>query len=453
MKVALIGDVHANLPALVAVIDHAESEDAAAIWNVGDFVGYGPFPDEVVRYLRQREALSIVGNYDLKVLKFKRKAEKWRRTKRPEKFQAFQWAYEHLSSESRHYLRSLSRQMRIQLGGYQILLVHGSPDSVSEHLTPETPESRLRKLAKQAGADLIVCGHSHRPFVRKVQEVWFVNTGSVGRPEDGDPRATYALLDIIDGRFVIRHYRVAYDLQRAADAIRRQNLPEPFVKMLVQARDLETILETDEVDVTLSPVSKRELADSRLQAVLQLGERYHYDEKHAHQVMSLALQLFDELQPLHGLGEKWRFRLQCAALLHEIGWKEGYNGHHKAALRILLKTSSLPFKRKERRLIGLLARYHRRALPRSGHKHFSKLSSKKQQKVRMAAALLRIADGLDYTRRSLVRQLACDTEGERVVITCTVKHIADAEQSKALKKADLFEVAFDRALDIRWQFT
>ncbi|MFP4345718.1 MAG: YfcE family phosphodiesterase [Anaerolineales bacterium] len=453
MKVALIGDVHANFPALVAVIDHAEREGAAAIWNVGDFVGYGAFPEEVVRYLRQREALSIVGNYDLKVLKFKRKAERWRRTKRPEKYLAFQWAYEQLSPESRRYLRSLSRQMRLRLEGYRILLVHGSPDSVSEHLTPETSESRLRQLAKRASADLILCGHSHRPFVRKVQDVWFVNTGSVGRPEDGDPRATYALLDIGDGRFVIRHYRVAYDLRRAADAIHRQHLPEAFVQMLVQARDLDTVLETDEVDVTLSPVSERELADSRLQAVLQLGERYHYDEKHAYQVMTLALQLFDQLQPLHALGEKWRFRLQCAALLHEIGWKEGYNGHHKAALRLLLKTSSLPLKRKERRLVGLVARYHRRALPRPDHKHFSKLSSKQQQKVRLVAALLRIADGLDYTRRSLVRHLSCSSEGGRVVITCTVQHIADAEQAKALEKAVLFEVAFNRSLDIRWQFT
>jgi hypothetical protein len=73
VKLALIGDVHANLPALETVLSHAKREGVETIWNVGDSVGYGAFPDEVVQRLQQEHAVSIVGNYDLKVLKFKRK--------------------------------------------------------------------------------------------------------------------------------------------------------------------------------------------------------------------------------------------------------------------------------------------------------------------------------------------------------------------------------------------
>ncbi|MGC9398261.1 MAG: metallophosphoesterase family protein [Anaerolineae bacterium] len=89
MKIALIGDVHANLPALLAGITHAEKQGVAHIWHIGDFPGYGAFPNEIVQQLRRRQALSVIGNYDRKVLKFKRRAETWRRKKRPEKFLAF----------------------------------------------------------------------------------------------------------------------------------------------------------------------------------------------------------------------------------------------------------------------------------------------------------------------------------------------------------------------------
>lgn len=451
MKVALIGDVHGNYPALMAVLDHAESHGVETIWHVGDFVGYGAFPDQVVQHLRRTGALSIIGNYDRKVLKFKRKAAKWRRTKRPEKYLAFKWAYENLSPESREYLRTLSKQMRLTVEGFRILLVHGSPTSISEHLTPRTPEKRLRKLARKADADIVICGHSHHPFVRKVGKVWFINTGSVGRPEDGDARASYAIMGLKAGNFRARHYRVAYDVARAAAAIRRQRLPEAFAQMLIQAHNLDTILPTEEVNVTLSPLGAGGPEDSRLQSVLQLGERYRYGERHAHQVMRLALRLFDDLESLHGLGAKWRFRLQCAALLHEIGWYKGYEGHHETSLRIILDTPMPTLRRKERRLIGLIARYHRGPLPQAGHKHFSRLKPGKQHKVAMAAALLRVADGLDSTRRSVVRDLGCEIQDEKVTITCTGAHRGAAEQARVLEKGDLFERIFERRLEICWQ--
>jgi len=242
VKVALIGDVHANLPALEAVLAHARQHDVEAIWNVGDFVGYGAFPDEVVERLRQENALSIVGNYDLKALKFKKKKKKWRKSKQPEKFLAFQWAHDNLSEKSRKYLRSLPQEIRLQAEGRRILLTHGSPTSNEEHLTPSTPEERLRELAHKANVDVIICGHSHQPFARKVDGVWFINTGSVGRPDDGDPRACYAILQIKPQCFQVCHYRVAYDVERAVAAIRARKLPEAFAQMALQGHGLDVVL-------------------------------------------------------------------------------------------------------------------------------------------------------------------------------------------------------------------
>ena len=241
MKIALIGDVHANLPALEAVLVHAHQNNVAAIWNIGDFVGYGAFPDEVVRLLRKEHAESIIGNYDLKALKVKKKREKWEKSKIPEKWLAFQWAYEHLSRKSRKYLHSLPRKLKIKVEGWRVLLVHGSPVSIEEHLTPSTPESRLRELAAGVKADLIICGHSHQPFTRRVNDTWFINTGSVGRPDDGDPRASYAILELARGSLDVAHYRIEYDVERAAQAIRSAKLPEEFAQMLLRGVSLDRL--------------------------------------------------------------------------------------------------------------------------------------------------------------------------------------------------------------------
>ena len=243
MKVALIGDVHANLPALEAVLAHANEAGVQEIWHVGDFVGYGAFPDEVVKRLRREDALSIVGNYDLKVLILKKKMDKWRKSKRPEKWLAFKWAYENLSKKSRAYLRSLPKEIRFEVERKRILLTHGSPASIEEQLTPDTPEERLQELAHISDADVIVCGHSHRPLARQVDGVWFINTGSVGRPDDGDPRAAYAILHIQPELFQVRHYRLEYDVAEAVAAIRKHELPEAFAQMMLQGRNLDEVME------------------------------------------------------------------------------------------------------------------------------------------------------------------------------------------------------------------
>jgi len=243
MKVALVGDIHANLPALEAVLEHARRTGAEQIWNSGDSVGYNAFPEQVIQRLRAESVVSVIGNYDLKVLKFPNKGKKWKKKKRFEKWLAFKWAYEQLSAESLDYLASLPEQQRLKIEEQMVLLTHGSPASVEEHLYADTAEERLAELGRLADADLVVCGHSHQAFARRVEGVWFVNTGSVGRPDDGDPRATYAVLESDRRSIGIRHYRVSYDVQAAVAGIRQQGLPAAFEEMIRKGRKLDWILE------------------------------------------------------------------------------------------------------------------------------------------------------------------------------------------------------------------
>jgi putative phosphoesterase len=242
MRVALLGDVHANLPALEAVLDHAHRQKIDAIWNVGDFVGYGAFPNQVVKRLRKECVLNIIGNYDLKALEIKRKRKKWRKKRAPLKVHAFRWAYKNLSKKSRKYLRSLPEEISFEWYGRRILLTHGSPASNEEALGPTTPDERLHELAQMAKVDIVICGHSHQPFTRQVDEVWFINTGSVGRSDDGYPRATYAVMQMLPDMMDVEHFRVQYDVEKAVAAIRKNKLPEEFAQMLIRGISLDELI-------------------------------------------------------------------------------------------------------------------------------------------------------------------------------------------------------------------
>lgn len=243
VRIALIGDVHANLPALEAVLADATSRGATRVLNVGDFVGYGAFPEETVQRLKDEHVISTIGNYDLNVLNVKGMKKKTRPRSKQKRL-SLKWAYRHLSKESRAYLRSLPRELRLNLGGTRIYLTHGSPESITEYMTDETPEKRLREIKAMADADIIATGHAHQPFAKEVDGTWFVNTGSVGRPDDGDPRACYALLQL--NPFALYHFRVPYDIERAVAAIYENKLPDSFARIVQEGRPLDILKHYEE---------------------------------------------------------------------------------------------------------------------------------------------------------------------------------------------------------------
>jgi len=433
----LIGGVHANLPALKAVLEDASNNGVSEIWNVGDLTGYGAFPDDVVRRLCKEKAQSVVGNYDLKVLKVKEKKEETGEEKEgsPQDRNAIKWSYDNLSKKNRKYLKSLPEELRLESGGKRILLTHRSPLPGDEKIGPETTDEKLREFAHLADADVIIFGHSHRPFSRQVDGVWFINPGGAGKQDDGDPRASYAIMQI--NPFEVKHYRVDYDVEKAAAAIRKNGLPEIFAQMTLLG------LSPDAVTQELSKKN-----ETRLEEILKTAHGISINEGHSNQVTMLAMRLFDELGELHGLGAEERFWLQCAGILHDIGWIEGQNGHHKTSLRIILAEPHLPFDERERNIIGSIARYHRRKLPSKGHKHFAALQRDERQKVKALSAILRVADGLDFTQQSLVKDITSVVSSDQVIVNCAVSGEAETEKKRAMKKGDLFEKVFNRDLAI-----
>lgn len=190
--------------------------------------------------------------------------------------------------------------------------------------------------------------------------------------------------------------------------------------------------------------------DPRLLEVMALARACEVESVHTLHVHHLALRLFDDLAPLHQLGEKERFLLQCAALLHDIGWVEGWRGHHKAGLAIILRTPLLTFPNKERLVIGSVVRYHRRALPQPDHDNFAALKPAEQALVKQLAAVLRIADGLDDQHQRRVEYLGCEVDPEEVVLICKANQSAEEERTAALEKSDLFEQVFERRIAIAW---
>jgi putative phosphoesterase len=462
--IALLSDVHGNLPALEAVLDEAAHRGADAWWYCGDFLGYAPFPNKVVQTLCAANAVSVIGNYDLKVLAFAQKEGRWKGKKTPEKYAAFQWNYEHLSPEGRAYLESLPQERRLEADGLAVLLVHGSPDSVEEHLGSQTPEQRFEELAEKAGVDLIACGHSHEAFVRRVRRTWIVNPGSVGRPEGGDWRASYAMLEFVGGDLKVEHRRVEYDIDRVVQAIHAAGLPDSFAEVFRQGRSLDQLQGGKRGHSTFSPAGSptertkkekvecplfRDEAGSVLAAVLALARSCNYEQEHTHQVTRLALEIFDGLQGLHGLGPQERLWLQYGALLHDIGWIEGQQEHHKTALRLILADTGLPLEHRERQIIGLIARYHRKAVPQPRHPYFRDLSSADQHRVCVLAGMLRVADGLDRSHANVIRSVRCKVSSREITIGCEADGPADGEIAAAEEKADLLESVLERRCVIK----
>ncbi len=179
-----------------------------------------------------------------------------------------------------------------------------------------------------------------------------------------------------------------------------------------------------------------------MEAVLALAKECKYEREHAHQVERLALEIFDRLGRLHKLGQAERFLLQCAAILHDIGWMEGQKGHHKTALRIIMDSPVLRFDLPTRRIIGLIARYHRKAMPKEQHTYFCDLDAKDRDTVRKLAGILRVADGLDRMHQSKVKDISCRVDGKRIEIVCCSAVSLDAEFDAAKDKGTLLEDAF-----------
>jgi len=246
MRLVLLSDVHANLPALDAVLaDIARRAPDTPVYHLGDLVGYAPWPNEVVDRLRAAGIPGVAGNYDSTTATGYKHCGCRYEDPRQEALShlSYAWTLAHTSEASKRWLGTLPfrldvRPMGGHLGSPTVILVHGNPMINTFYWTEDRGDDFNVKMARQAGAkpgDVIAFGHTHKPWHRTVEGTHFVNTGSVGRPKDGDWRAGYVILEtsgtagaVLGVEFV----RVEYDVERAMAAIRESDLPDEFADYL-----------------------------------------------------------------------------------------------------------------------------------------------------------------------------------------------------------------------------
>lgn len=243
MKYALISDVHANLPALEAVLaDIGTRSDVSAAYHLGDLVGYAPWPNETVQLIRRHGIAGVAGNYDSTVgTDYQHCGCRYEDPRQEElSHLSYGWTRQHVSRDTKRFLAGLPFRLDLlpdggHLSGPRIVLVHGTPTLNTLYWTADRPDDFCLKMANHAGAksgDVIAFGHTHIPWHRDVSGIHFVNTGSVGRPKDGDWRAGYVLLEVGSGAARVEVIRVEYDLERAVSAIRKSSLPDDFAEHL-----------------------------------------------------------------------------------------------------------------------------------------------------------------------------------------------------------------------------
>jgi predicted phosphodiesterase len=239
VKYALISDIHGNLPALEAVLAHIDSlAEAIPTFHLGDLVGYAPWPNEVVALLAERGIFGVAGNYDsTTATNYKHCGCKYENPRQEElAHESYQWTRQHATPGTKQLLAALPFRLDLRprgghLSGPKLVLVHGTPTLNTLYWTEDRPDSFCKQMAEIAGikaGDVIAFGHTHKPWQRVVDEILFVNTGSVGKPKDGDPRAGYTLIDFEGEGPSARHIRVPYDVERAAAGIIQSDLPNEF---------------------------------------------------------------------------------------------------------------------------------------------------------------------------------------------------------------------------------
>jgi len=241
LRIGAISDIHANLPALEAILEATEAAGVEELWCLGDVLGYGVEPDACARLVRERCAICLVGNHDLAVLgaldisSFSEAAAA-----------AVEWTLANVEEETLAYLRELEPEGQRE----EIALFHASPrDPVWEYvLSGEQADAGMDASPRP----ISLIGHSHvalffnRPAGRRDETrgaqasdgalldleggEWLLNPGSVGQPRDGDPRAAWLELDTDEG--TARFHRVAYDIERAATPIAKAGLPSRLAERL-----------------------------------------------------------------------------------------------------------------------------------------------------------------------------------------------------------------------------
>lgn len=219
IKIAIISDIHSNIEALDAVLHDIKQRGIEKILCVGDIVGYATSCNECCAVLKRLKIPSVQGNHDLNInLKnldwFNQDARA-----------ALKWTAGELTQANKSFLLNLPKVYEEIILGKKIYIVHGSlRDPIYEYVYPDVPDSTLLKVLEETKSDVMIFGHTHIPFLRKIGRGIVINAGSIGQPRDRDPRACYVILDIknLEAKII----RLGYNIDGCAEKIKKAGLPE-----------------------------------------------------------------------------------------------------------------------------------------------------------------------------------------------------------------------------------
>lgn len=227
MKLAVISDIHGNLEAFNSFLDTVG--DYSVCICLGDLVDYGPRPKQVIKAVSEHADFIVMGNHDLAVATGVDCGCSYHMKELSIKTREF--TVNSLDKEDVDSLKQLAKEKFLNFDGRRTYIVHASKsDPFYRYLLPKTRDSELIYEFEDTRADLVLAGHTHFPMVRQLRDLLFVNPGSLGQPRDGDPRASYA---VIDGDNVeIR--RVEYDIEKEAAEIMRTGLEDKVKAKLIE---------------------------------------------------------------------------------------------------------------------------------------------------------------------------------------------------------------------------
>lgn len=225
MRVAIIADIHSNLPALEAVTHEIERVDVSMTVCAGDVIGYGASPNECARAIMRLASHTVRGNHEVSALGNDTSGMN------PYAAAASRWTSAKLEADARAFLARIPTGVHFDVHGTALAMYHGSVDDYLEYVYEDQVEE---ELLVRASADIVILGHTHFPYVREFARGLVVNPGSVGQPRDGDPRASLALYDSATRSCSIR--RIDYDIDAAAEAITDAGLPSMLAERLYSGR-------------------------------------------------------------------------------------------------------------------------------------------------------------------------------------------------------------------------
>jgi putative phosphoesterase len=226
MRIVVLSDIHSNLDALEAVSRRFPDYDE--LYCLGDIVGYGPQPNEVIDRLQQLQpTIVLMGNHDYAVVTGDVEGFS------PHAAKAVEWTSRQISERGLNYLATLKTSAKIEREGNKLALYHGSPqDPLTEYVFPGVSDAVGRRLLERSEANILLLGHTHMPMLRRFNGSVLANPGSVGQPRDGDKRASFALLTVTRTEVNFGVHRVEYDLNPVADRIIRSGLPSFLAERL-----------------------------------------------------------------------------------------------------------------------------------------------------------------------------------------------------------------------------